>query len=189
MSVRLRRLKADYERIMTEFTGHKYIKVEPVSGMPPEKYLVTYKLKGLKWDENLQRPVEISFHQVVIELQRNYPREKPKCTMKTEIFHPNFGTWVCIGDYWAAGETLVDIIIKIGNMIQYKDYNYKSPLNHIAAEWVKENEHLLPVGKIDLYQPEPEVEIGEEIPETDNLEITLEDKGQENVDDIDIDIK
>jgi ubiquitin-protein ligase len=178
MSVRLRRLMADYEKIKDEFTGHKYIKVEPIGGNPPEKYLVTYYVKGLKIDEKTKRPVEINFHQVEIYLHKDYPREKPKAVMRTEIFHPNFGPYVCIGDHWAAGETLVDVIIQIGNMIQYREYNIKSPLNAIAAKWTKENENLLPVGKVDLYQPEPDIEI-EDIDITfleskeDDLEIEL----------------
>jgi len=41
--------------------------------------------------------------------------------LETPIFHPNFGSYICIGDFWAAGETLTDIIIKIGQMIMYQD--------------------------------------------------------------------
>ncbi|HAA09446.1 MAG: ubiquitin-conjugating enzyme E2 [Syntrophomonadaceae bacterium] len=178
MSARLRRLTADFERIQNEAAGHKYIKIEPIGPYPPERYLVTYLVKGLKWDKKLNRPVAIKKHQVEIYLSESYPREKPLCEIKTEIFHPNFrskGT-VCIGDHWAAGETLWDVIVQIGEMIQYQSYNPKSPLDAQAAKWARANEHLFPIGKVDLYQPEPEVEIGlETVPRTedDDLDITL----------------
>lgn len=157
MSARLRRLFADYEKVRTEFAGHKYITVTPISGNPPEKYQVTYRLKGLRWDNGQNRPIVVSHHVAEIVLQQGYPREKPQCRLLTEIWHPNFGPYICIGDHWAAGETLVDIIIQIGEMIQYKSYNPKSPLNGLAARWAHENQPYFPVGNVDLYQAEPEI--------------------------------
>ncbi|MGE5398683.1 MAG: ubiquitin-conjugating enzyme E2 [Chitinophagales bacterium] len=158
MNARMRRLKADYERIQNEFSLHPHIKAEPIDGKPPCRYLVTYYLKGLRWDKRIQRPVETDFHQAEIYLHLEYPRLKPQCIMKTEIFHPNFGDWICVGDYWAAGETLASIIIQIGQMIQYQIYNPRSPVNPQAAKWARENENLLPIGLINLYQPQPEDE-------------------------------
>lgn len=159
-TIRLRRLVADYENIRNEFAGHKHIRVEPVMGNPPEKYIVTYRLKGLKWDGSLGRPVETSFHQVEVYLHSEYPREKPQFILLTGIFHPNFSDqYICIGDFWSAGQTVVDAIVQIGEMIQYRKYNYKSPLSAQAARWARENENYFPIGNIDLYQPEPEIEL------------------------------
>lgn len=93
--------------------------------------------------------------------------------MRTEIFHPNFGTWVCIGDYWAAGETLFDVIVQIGNMIQYRNYNIKSPLNARAARWAAENTHRFPISNVDLYQPDPDVEICSSPADNDDVEVVL----------------
>jgi ubiquitin-protein ligase len=172
MSVRLRRLAADYEKLRNELAGNPYIKVEPLSGNPPEHYLVTYKVKGLKLDQQQGHPVETNFHQVDIYLTSDYPREMPVCKIRTEIFHPNFSSQkVCIGDNWAAGESMVDVIIQIGQMIQYQSYNPKSPLNAVAARWATENEHLFPISNIDLYQPEPEIDI--DIQQEDDLDIDL----------------
>lgn len=196
MNPRLRRLEADYKRIIDEAAGHKNIKVEALGAFPPEKYLITYYLKGLKWDDRFKRPVETNYHQVEVYLSTDYPREKPKCTIRTEIFHPNFQNKgaVCIGDHWAAGETLWDVIVQIGEMIQYRSYNPKSPLDARAARWAKANENLFPVGKLDLYQPDPEVELGLEVADSreDDLEITLSpkqgDKAKDDLDDIDIEL-
>ncbi len=70
-----------------------------------------------------------------------------------------FGSYICIDDYWAAGETLADVIIQIGQMIQYQSYNPKSPLNAVAARWCQQNEHLFPIGDADLYQPELDIDL------------------------------
>lgn len=110
-------------------------------------------------------------------MHKDYPREKPKCVLETPIFHPNFGSYICIGDFWAAGETLVDVIIKIGQMIMYQDYNPKSPLNAQAALWAKQNERYLPVDKRDLYQPEVDLDIelhDFEAEEKEDVDIQLE---------------
>ena len=187
MTARLRRLLSDYDKVRTEFAGHKYITVEPMGGQPPERYRVTYRLPGLRWDAAHGRPIIVSNHVAEIILQQDYPREKPQCRLITEIWHPNFGPYICIGDHWAAGESLADVIVQIGDMIQYKTYNPKSPLNGLAARWAQENSTFLPVGNVDLYQAEPDItldgwenedESAPEIAETplakhDDLEIEL----------------
>jgi hypothetical protein len=58
---------------------------------------------------------------------------------------------VCIGDIWGAGESLSDIIVNIGDMIQYKSWNSYSPLSFEAAKWALEHKHIFPVGTVNLY--------------------------------------
>ncbi len=159
MNARLRRLYADYQTVRDEFAGHPLIDVTPLVGDPPEAYEVVYHIKGLELDERAGRPLERNYHKAKIYLTQSYPREKPKCNMETPIFHPNFGSYICIGDHWAAGETLVDVIIQIGEMIQYQSYNPKSPLNAVAAQWAEQNKHLFPIDDRDLYQPEVEIDL------------------------------
>jgi len=66
--------------------------------------------------------------------------------MLTPVFHPNFDdSMVCIGDFWAASEGLDDLVIRIGRMIAYQEYNTKSPLNGLAAKWAAQNSQLLPI--------------------------------------------
>jgi hypothetical protein len=74
--------------------------------------------------------------------------------MLTPVFHPNFDdSSVCIGDFWAASESLDDLIIRIGRMISYQEYNTKSPLNGLAAKWAAQNSHLLPVDPRPIAPP------------------------------------
>jgi hypothetical protein len=87
--------------------------------------------------------------------------------MLTPVFHPNFDdSSVCIGDFWAASESLDDLIIRIGRMIAYQEYNTKSPLNGLAAKWAAQNQHLLPVDPRPVAPPlEPQAQTIETVPE------------------------
>jgi hypothetical protein len=68
--------------------------------------------------------------------------------------HPNFDpTTICVGDHWTAAERLVDLVVRIGEMIAYQAYNVKSPLDGEAAMWADLNQHRLPIDKRDLRPP------------------------------------
>ena len=125
----------------------------------------------------------------------NHIPGKNRCArLKRRFFIPIFKTeGQCVLVIIGQGETLWDVIVQIGEMIQYQNYNPKSPLDARAAKWARANEHLFPVGKVDLYQPDPEVEIGVEVAasmDDDDLDITLfpskNNKDLDNLDDIDI---
>lgn len=148
---RMRRLSSDYEEVKKNFAGHKNIIVTPVGDEPPEKYHVTYFVNGIYLLPD-GRIETLGRHEVDITLHADYPRYKPICKITTPIWHPNFRDGqICIGDIWGAGESLSDIIINIGDMIQYKSWNSYSPLSSEAAHWAMENKHLFPVGNIDLF--------------------------------------
>ena len=150
LTARMRRLVSDWEQVKKDFTGHKNIIVTPIGGDPPEKYHVTYFVNGIYLLPD-GRIETLSRHEVEITLHADYPRYKPICKILTPIWHPNFRDGqICIGDIWGAGESLSDIIINIGDMIQYKSWNSYSPLSADAAQWAMKNKHLFPVGNIEL---------------------------------------
>ena len=150
VNARMRRMASDYEQIKRDFTGHAYVVVKPSNDELPEKYDITYFVNGIYLlpDGRIQT---LSRHEVHIALHAEYPRYKPICTISTPIWHPNFRDGqICIGDIWGAGESLSEIIINIGDMIQYKSWNSSSPLSAEAAEWAMKNKHLFPVGSLEL---------------------------------------
>ncbi len=156
MNARMRRIASDCEQIKKNFSNHKNIVVEPIGAEPAVKYRVTYYLNGIYLQDD-GRIETLGKHIVIITLHAEYPRYKPICTIATPIWHPNFRDGqICIGDIWGAGESLSDIIINIGDMIQYKSWNASSPLSADAAEWAIENKHLFPVGNINLWTGEEE---------------------------------
>src|SRR5262245_25023696 len=74
--------------------------------------------------------------------------------MLTPVFHPNFDeSSICIGDFWAASEGLDDLIVRIGRMIAYQEYNTKSPLNGLAAKWATQHTELLPIDSRNIAPP------------------------------------
>ena len=144
-SPRIRRLMLDEQRLQQVFQNWHPIQISGTAGMPPEIYRFTYNLLGL-YVSPAGEILERDAHLLEVNLTLNYPRRAPQCRMLTPVFHPNFDdTMVCIGDFWAASEGLDDLIIRIGRMIAYQEYNTKSPLNGLAAKWAAQNSHLLPV--------------------------------------------
>jgi ubiquitin-protein ligase len=154
---RLRRLASDWESVRAEFSGHPNVYVEPVGPPPPEAYRVAFRVPGLVL--NGDTPVQQEEHWCEIRLPLGYPREQPYCVPLTPIFHPNVNEHYCIADYWFAGQSIVDVISKIGEMIQYRIYNTKSPLNATAAYWADQHPELFPIGHVDLGVAEPQVAI------------------------------
>lgn len=172
---RMRRLSADFEEVKKNFNGHRYIFVTPIGDEPPEKYHVIYYVKGIYLLPDGKIATQ-ERHEVDIFLHAEYPRYKPICRISTPIWHPNFRDGqICIGDIWGAGESLSDVIINIGDMIQYKSWNAYSPLNSEAAQWAMENKQLFPIDHVDLFYADNE-------PKKEAVEIDLLDQKKENLD-------
>ena len=150
MGPRIRRLKADYEKVAAVFTSHPYIRVVGVEGTPPEKYVFEFYINGII--PTAQDGFAFhNVHRAEIFLPLDYPRCAPFCRMTTPVFHPNIDPQkICIGDHWSAGQSLAELIVRIGEMICYQSYNVKSPLNAEAAAWAELNIASLPLEKTDL---------------------------------------
>jgi len=152
-SPRTRRLLLDHQTLTARLAEWPLIQITGTAGMPPEIYRFTYNLKGLyvaPSGEILERGIHI----LEVNLSLGYPRRAPQCRMLTPVFHPNFDdAMVCIGDFWAASEGLDDLIIRIGRMITYQEFNTKSPLNGLAAKWAAQNATLLPIDSRSVSPP------------------------------------
>jgi len=121
------------------------IQITGKAGIPPEIYRFTYNLRGL-YVSGSGEILERDSHVLEVNLTLGYPRRAPQCRMLTPVFHPNFDdSMVCIGDFWAASEGLDQLVIRIGRMITYQEYNTRSPLNGLAAKWAAQNSQLLPI--------------------------------------------
>jgi ubiquitin-protein ligase len=152
-SPRIRRLTQDYGLLQCRFRDWPVIQITGTAGLPPEVYRFTYKLRGLYVSASGDI-LERDTHVLEVNLSLGYPRRAPQCRMLTPVFHPNFDeATVCIGDFWAASEGLDDLIIRIGRMISYQEYNTKSPLNGLAAKWAAQNLQLLPVDPQNVSPP------------------------------------
>jgi ubiquitin-protein ligase len=165
-TVRLKRLKSDYEAVRRLANKHPKIEIEGVFGNPPEKYRLILRVQSLR-----ERGVELEkadWHRLEVTLPRGYPRDAPLCRMLTPVFHPNIAPHaVCIGDHWTAAESLDGMIQRVGEMLAFQSYNIKSPLNGRAAQWVEEHLTELPTDAEEFFlevAAEPEdrsAELGE----------------------------
>jgi ubiquitin-protein ligase len=154
--MRTRRLRADADAMASTFRNFPAIRVTPLAGHPPEAYRVQYTIDSLKPGSD-GLPVPSNKHEIEIQLTSDYPRLSPRCKILTPIFHPNFDTsTICVGDHWTAGERLVDLVIRIGEMIAFQAYNIQSPLDGNAAMWADLNRGKLPTDPRNLRPAELE---------------------------------
>src|SRR5947207_1656983 len=153
--MRLRRLRADADQMLKAFKDFSPIKIVTTAGDPPDKYILEYAIRGLERIPGRKEPMIRSHHQVEIQLVSDYPRIAPMCKMLTPVFHPNIEpATICVGDHWTAGERLVDLAIRIGEMITFQAYNIKSPLDAEAAMWADLHARELPIDDRNLRPPE-----------------------------------
>jgi ubiquitin-protein ligase len=149
MSVRLRRLQAEYERLRLLFEGHPRIRIVETAGDPPDRYTIEYRLKGLVQEKDGIHVREV--HRAKIMLGPNFPKEMPQCVMLTSVFHPNIDHLaICTEDIGAAGQTVDQLITFIGEMITYQAYNIQSPRNGEAAQWAREHAAEFPLERVNL---------------------------------------
>lgn len=155
-SVRERRLTAESQQMQTAFRSSPFIQIRGVSGSPPDVYQIQYNVRGLCRGPDGKLATREQ-HVVQIQLTSEYPRQSPRCKMLTPVFHPNIEpAMICVGDHWTAAERLVDLVIRIGEMITFQAYNIKSPLDGEAAMWADMNSSRLPVDPRSLHPAEGE---------------------------------
>lgn len=154
LPLRIRRLMADANHVQQSLVGFPLIRVLSMQGEPPERYILQYHVRSLARGPN-GVPQPRDSHVVEIQLTSEYPRQCPRCRMLTPVFHPNIEpATICVGDHWTAGERLLDLIVRIGELLAYQVYNIRSPLDGEAAMWADQNRHHLPIDSRDLHPPE-----------------------------------
>lgn len=149
--IRETRLRNDYKKIRELVDRSEFIHIVSTEGDPPERYLIRFTCRGvdrLKPDGN---PIFTENHEVNIYLHAEYPLKQPQLKWMTPIFHPNIHVTgaVCIGAWWPA-KTLDELLLTLGEMVQYKNYDPKDPMNSKAAAWALRNKGFFPVDKRDL---------------------------------------
>ena len=147
-SPRLRRLHADLAAMIELARVSDFIAFSH-QGTPPDRYRVIYTCRGLVWTPGAAAPDVSEHHEGEFYLHRDYPRRPPQIAWRTPVFHPNIlaaqeGGGVCIGG-WSPSETLADLIVRVGEMIQFRSYNPDDVLNREAALWAEAHSDCLPV--------------------------------------------
>lgn len=144
--IRETRLRNDYQRIRDLVNRSELIHILHTDGDPPEKYLIQFTCRGVEKLAPGGSPQYRDVHEVSIYLHAEYPLKQPQLKWLTPIFHPNIHSTgaVCIGAWWPA-KTLDELLLTLGEMVQYKNLGPKDPMNSKAAAWAMRNRRLFPI--------------------------------------------
>ncbi|MFC1878289.1 ubiquitin-conjugating enzyme E2 [Chloroflexota bacterium] len=169
-SPRMRRLQADHQLMKELIARSSLIKFDAQSvrpGLPPERYIVTYKCIGIIGVNRQGNPKYGRKHKVEIYLHKQYPQRWPGMKWLTPIWHPNINhvnATVCVdAAWWTASRSLDRLVIMIGEMVQYKNFHDDPtkppfPWDPEAARWCrdyrKRHPDTFPVDKRELLRPE-----------------------------------
>ncbi|MDH3943647.1 MAG: hypothetical protein OEV06_06110 [Anaerolineae bacterium] len=169
-SPRMRRLRADHQRMKEMAAQSDLIDFEAKSvrkGLPPERYIVTYKCKGVVGVDKNGKPKFGNKHKVEIYLHNQYPQRWPGMQWLSPVWHPNINHHngsVCVdAAWWTASRSLDRLVLMIGEMVQYKNFHDDPkkppfPWDPEAARWSrdyrKKNPSAFPVDKRELLRPE-----------------------------------
>ena len=162
---RISRLRIEQEKLinLAKRSGG-LIEIEEVDaqpGWPPEKYIVTFRCRGIEGIDSSGAPRITERHQVSLYLSRDFPRQEPYLKWMTPIWHPNIEHQephhVCTNfvQSWYSSKSLDDLVVELGEMVQYKRYHAvwadPWPLDKDAAEWVRD--YAEPKGIVGPDQP------------------------------------
>lgn len=167
---RIRRLRADY-RLLKELADRSDLisfEAKPArANLPPERYVVTFKCKGIVDVDRQGNPKYGERHKVEIYLHNQYPQRWPGMKWLTPIWHPNINHLngsVCIdAAWWTASRSLDRLVVMLGEMLQYKNFHDDPtkppfPWDPEAARWCKEyrkaHPDAFPVDGRELLRPE-----------------------------------
>jgi len=138
-----------YRQLSEQFSSHHTISIVPTKGDPPDKYEITYNVKGLskpaKGDVILA-----TGHVIELTIPFGFPHFPPSCKPKSAIFHPDFDpAAICLGDFWHQDCQLPDLILYIGQMINGEFYSRTNAFNEEACTWYGDHSDDLPLAEIE----------------------------------------
>jgi ubiquitin-protein ligase len=151
-SVRDRRLESDYRALRTIYEGEDHIEIRAIGTAPFEKYMIVYKVPSLRLNSTGQ-PMRVDATVVEVTLPADYPKMPPtaRTVAGDVVFHPNFNaSKICLGDPWAPGFQLSDIVREIGELLTWQKFNIKNSLNAKAAEWSQTHMDEIPLTRASL---------------------------------------
>ncbi len=172
--IRETRLRNDHKRLRDLVNRSEFVHILTTDGDPVEKYLIRFTCKGVEKVNSSGKPILREIHEVSVYLHAEYPLKQPQLKWMTPIFHPNIHVTgaVCIGAWWPA-KTLDELLLTLAEMVQYKNYDPKDPMNSKAAAWALRNKRLFPIDSRSLKGQSLEdlIVLGEE--ESDDFGINL----------------
>jgi ubiquitin-protein ligase len=141
------RLESDYEDLKNFFANDPDIDIQGVGPAPYSKYMIVYKVPSLRLtSKNIPRVVTQTV--VEISLPAIYPKVAPvaRTVAGDVVFHPNFNAnKICLTDEWSPAIKLVDLVLEISDLLQWRKFNVHDPLNAEAVRWSEAHRNELPL--------------------------------------------
>lgn len=137
-----------YRQLSEHFAHHHAISIVPVKGDPPDRYEITYAIKGLNKHEGGD-VVETNGHVVELTIPFGFPHFPPSCKPKSEIFHPDFDpAAICLGDFWHQDCELPDLVIYLGQLINGEFFSRTNAFNEEACSWYEAHADAFPLAEV-----------------------------------------
>jgi ubiquitin-protein ligase len=150
MGIATKQLEAIFKEINERFKKNRYVSIKPAAGDPPERYEVTYEIKGLHQNKNKEIQ-DATHHSISIAIPFGFPHFPPNCKPVSPIFHPDFDqAAICIGDFWNKESSIPDLIIHIGHMIAGEVFSTDNAFNEEAVIWYRQHRDRLPFEILDF---------------------------------------
>jgi len=152
---RSRRLAADAEAMKALRENSTIIELNAL-GDPPERYMITFRGKGLMRRSETEGVEIAEIHRVEIRLGIDYPRSRPDLQWLTSIYHPNISAVgaVCLGGYstnWVPSLGLAELCEMLWDMVRMANYDPKSAYNYAAGRWSEtQTQYDFPLDKRSL---------------------------------------
>jgi tetratricopeptide (TPR) repeat protein/ubiquitin-protein ligase len=144
MGIATKQLEAIFKEINERFKKSPYVTIKPTDGDPPERYEITYTIKGLHQSKN-KEVQEATHHTISIAIPFGFPHFPPNCKPVSPIFHPDFDqAAICIGDFWNKESSIPDLIVHIGRMIGGEIFSTDNAFNEEAVIWYRQHRDKLP---------------------------------------------
>ena len=116
---------------------------------PPQHFIARFTCDGFV--ERQRRICKANRFDVGIYFPEHYLREANTAEVLTwlrpaNVIHPNIRPpFICVGErFLRPGTRLVEILYQLHAIITYAKWAAHSPLNESAAQWARNNQHLLP---------------------------------------------
>jgi ubiquitin-protein ligase len=158
MSIRAKRLANDHASLMERIAASGgTLELAVAEGSPPERYELLWYCPGVVALQG-EEPMLVGCHRVEITLGLDYPRTEPQARFLTPVVHPNVfpDGRICLGFAWTMAETLSELVLRIGRLIQYDPeiLNLESPADARAASWAHRHRDRFPFGH-ETFHVEP----------------------------------
>ncbi len=180
-------------RANAELIAYEPIERSKIFPHPPVVYKIVYKINSIIGIDENKSPKYGGEHELKLRLPTNFPEQPAECTMVSEVWHPNirfYGAFkgaICTNHKGFGSLFYLDeLIIRIGEFIQYKRYLAEDrppyPEDRKVARWVKSFGE--PQGIINkekgIFTDDRIWKAWEEVTETEVDQIIVEEKTSEN---------